>query len=245
MKIIINGAGGRMGALLLQMIEADTRFELAAAVDRIFDGREERKYARLADVTDKADCIIDFSHHTTAAEVVDFAARHALPLVVATTGQTPEELAIIRGAAGSVPLLISGNMSLGVATLCELVKTAVRVFPNADIEIVEKHHNQKLDVPSGTALMLADSARSVRREAVFLVGRHENGLRAEDEIGIHSLRMGSVVGEHEVIISTGTQTLSLKHTAHSRALFAEGALTAALFIAGKAPGLYTVQDMFA
>lgn len=244
MKIIINGAGGRMGSELLRMIEADTRFELAAAVDRVFDGKEDKKYAHLADVTDKADCIIDFSHHTTAAEVAGFAVRHTLPLVIATTGQTPEELAIIREAASSVPLLISGNMSLGVATLCELVKTAAKVFPNADIEIVEKHHNQKLDVPSGTALMLADSARSVRREAVFLVGRHENGRRAKDEIGIHSLRMGSVVGEHEVIISTDTQTLSLKHTAHSRALFAEGALTAALFVAGKAPGLYAVQDMF-
>ncbi len=244
MRIIVNGANGRMGSELLRMIGADTRFELAAAVDRVFDGKEPGKYGSLDEYGGKADCIIDFSHHTSAAAVTSYAVSHGIALVIATTGQTPEELAMIREASKSVPLLISGNMSLGIATLVELVKTAVKMFPDADVEIIEKHHNQKLDVPSGTALMLADSVKSVRSDAVFLVGRHENGKRTKEEIGIHSLRMGSIVGEHEVLISTGSQTLSLKHTAHSRSLFAEGALSAALFIADKVPGLYAIQDMF-
>ncbi len=244
MKVIINGAGGRMGSELLRMVGNDPRFELAAAIDRIFDGKEPEKYSTLEEYRGPADCIIDFSHHSSASVVTSYAVSRGIALVIATTGQTPEELGIIREASKSVPLLISGNMSLGIATLCELVKTAVRMFPDADVEIIETHHNQKLDVPSGTALMLADSVRSVRRESVFLVGRHENGKRAPEEVGIHSVRMGSIVGEHEVLISTGTQTLTLKHTAHSRSLFAEGALSAALFVADKVPGLYAIQDLF-
>lgn len=244
MKVIINGAGGRMGSELLRMMESDSRFELVAAVDRVFKDEKSGTYNSLDEYRGKADCIIDFSHHTSASAVTSYAVLHGIALVIATTGQTPEELAVIREAAKSVPLLIAGNMSLGIATLCELIKMTVKMFPEADVEIIETHHNQKLDVPSGTALMLADSVKSVRKESVFLVGRHENGKRANEEIGIHSIRMGNIVGEHEVLISTGTQTLSLKHTAHSRSLFAEGALSAALFVANKIPGLYAIQDMF-
>lgn len=244
MKLIINGAAGRMGAELLRLIEADNRFELAGAVDISYDDSEAGKYTRLDDFQGKADCIVDFSHHSAAAAVSAFAAARRIPLVIGTTGQTAEDLSAIREASEKVPMLIAGNMSLGIATLVELVKTAVKMFPDADVEIVEKHHNQKLDVPSGTALMLADAVKSVRGDSVFLVGRHENGKRSKDEIGIHSLRMGGVVGEHEVIICTGSQTLSLRHTAHNRALFAEGALAAARFIADKLPGLYAIQDMF-
>ena len=244
MELIINGAAGRMGSELLRLIIADSRYELAAAVDISYDGSTPGKYPRLDAYGGEADCIIDFSHHSAAADLSAYAAAHRIPLVIGTTGQTAEDLAAIREASKKVPVLISGNMSLGIATLVEVVKTAVKMFPDADVEIIEKHHNQKFDVPSGTALMLADAVKSVRGNSVFLVGRHENGKRSKDEIGIHSLRMGGVVGEHEVIICTGSQTLSLKHTAHNRALFAEGALTAARFIADKVPGLYAVQDMF-
>lgn len=244
MKIIVNGAGGRMGNELLDAIKASDRFELAAAVDRSFTDPEPPYFRSLDGFSGDADCLIDFSHHSAAPALAAYVRRRSLPLVVGTTAQTPDELAVLREAAKSVPVLIAGNMSVGIAALAELVKTAVRAFPDADVEIIEKHHNQKADVPSGTALMLADSVRSVRGDAVFLVGRHENGKRTREEIGIHSLRMGGIVGEHEVIISTPAQTLSLKHTAHSRALFAEGALSAAEFIADKVPGLYAVGDMF-
>jgi 4-hydroxy-tetrahydrodipicolinate reductase len=137
----------------------------------------------------------------------------------------------------------SANMSLGIAVLLDLARRAARMFPDADVEIVEAHHNQKLDVPSGTALMLANAVRSVRPEAEFVVGRHENGKRKKSEIGIHSLRLGNEVGMHEILITTGNETLTLKHEAESRALFAEGALAAAAWLMGKPAGLYNMQDL--
>ena len=165
--------------------------------------------------------------------------------MLATTGQTEEEKEAITYAAKKIPIFRAANMSLGIATLCSLVRTAVCMFPDADIEIVEKHHNQKLDVPSGTALALAEVVRSVRENAQFVVGRHENGKRKPEDVGIHSLRLGNVVGEHEVIITTGNETITLKHEAHSRAVFADGAVLAAVFLAGKPAGLYTMEDLVA
>ena len=240
MKIIVNGACGRMGKAL-RAIMNERAVETAAAVDP-FAG-EEGILSSLADFSGEADCIIDFSNHTGAPVLAEFAAKSKLPLVVATTGHTEDELAAIREAAKSVPVFYSGNMSLGIAVLTELVKTAVKMFPDADIEIVESHHNQKLDVPSGTALMLARAAQSVRPDSNLLVGRHENGKRTKSEIGIHSLRMGNTVGIHEVIINTGSQIISLKHEAQDRSLFAEGALAAAQFIIGKEPGLYNMDNI--
>ena len=151
--------------------------------------------------------------------------------------------AAIRAAAEHIPVFFSANMSLGVAVLADLVRRAAALFPDADIEIVEIHHNRKVDVPSGTALMLGRAVQDARPEAKLLVGRHENGKRTREEVGIHSLRLGSEVGTHEVLISTDTETISLKHQAHDRALFADGALAAAAFLRGKAPGLYTMRDL--
>lgn len=136
-------------------------------------------------------------------------------------------------------------MSLGVAVLAQLAEKAAAMFPEADIEIVEKHHNQKLDVPSGTALLLAKRIQKVCTDSVLLIGRHENGKRTKKEIGIHSLRLGNEVGTHEIIITTGNETITLKHEAESRALFAEGALTAAAFLCGMEAGLYNMQDITA
>lgn len=244
MKLIINGAGGRMGRVLLDTIDADPRFELAAAVDSKFTGSQPGQCALIENVSGRADCIIDFSHHSASPAVASYAAARRIPLVIATTGQSAQELAVVRDCSRFVPILISGNMSVGIATLVDLVKRAVKIFPDADVEIIETHHNQKLDVPSGTALMIAEGIRSVRRTSVSRIGRHENGRRASEEVGIHSVRMGNIVGEHEVLICTGNQTLSLKHTSHSRALFADGALSAALFVADKVPGIYAIEDMF-
>ena len=150
---------------------------------------------------------------------------------------------MIRNAAMAIPVFQSGNMSVGVALLTELARRTAAMFPDADIEIVEAHHNRKLDVPSGTALMLYKAVQEARPEAIPLVGRHENGKRTKAEVGIHSLRMGNTVGYHEVIVNTGTQIITLKHEAQDRSLFAEGALAAAQFLVGKAPGLYSMQDI--
>jgi len=193
--------------------------------------------------TGEADCIIDFSNHAATEALVDCAAGWKIPLVIATTGQTAEEMNLIRQTAEQVPVFYSGNMSLGIAVLTDLTKRAVRMFPDADVEILECHHNQKLDVPSGTALMLGRAVQSVRPGAKLLVGRHNNGLRTPDEVGIHSLRLGSTVGVHEILIHTGTQVLTLRHEALDRSLFAEGALAAAAFLLGKEQGLYDMRNM--
>ena len=240
MNIIINGAGGRMGKALRAMLEKKG-FAAAALIDPFV--QEDGMLASLAEYTGQADCIIDFSNHAGTPALLDYALTRKLPVVICTTGHTPGELDSISNAAEQIPVFRSGNMSLGIAVLTQLVKDAAKMFPDADIEIVESHHNQKLDVPSGTALMLAHSVQEVRQDATLLIGRHENGKRTAQEVGIHSLRMGNTVGIHEVIINTGTQILTLKHEAQDRSLFAEGALSAAQFLVRQKPGLYNMDDI--
>ena len=142
-----------------------------------------------------------------------------------------------------IPVFHSANMSLGIALLVELAKMTAKTFPDADIEIIEKHHNRKLDAPSGTALLLANAIKEIRTKAKLVFGRQGQAKREADEIGIHAIRMGNIVGEHEVIVGTDTQTVTLKHEAHSRALFAEGAMAAAAFLIGKPAGLYDMKRM--
>jgi len=240
MNIIINGAKGRMGRIVCEAAAADGH-EIVARVD--FGYAEGEGLRKLAEYQGPADVVIDFSNHAATAQVTEYCVKRGLPVVVATTGQTAEELALIDEAAKAVPVFLSANMSLGVALLADLAKKAAAVFPDADIEIVEKHHNQKLDVPSGTALLLARRIKEARPEAQFVIGRHENGKRAKKEIGIHSLRLGNEVGTHEIIIATGSETVTLKHEAENRSLFAQGALAAAAFIVGKAPGKYDMRSI--
>ena len=240
MRAIVTGACGRMGRVLRQMIADSPEWELAAAVDPF--GSEEGVLHSFDDCPD-ADVIIDFSNHAGTSALLAFAEARKLPVVVATTGHSPEELAMIAGAAKSVPVFHSGNMSVGVALLCTLAKKTAAVFPNADIEIVETHHNHKLDAPSGTALMLADAIREVRADAANQVGRSGHCPRKAGEIGIHAVRRGEIVGIHEVLVSTATQTITLRHEAHTRALFAEGALDAAKFLCAQTAGLYNMQSM--
>ena len=240
MRIIINGAGGRMGNALRAMTEKKGA-QIAAMVDPFV--QEPGMLQKLSQFDGQADCIIDFSNHAGTHELLSYALEKGLPVILCTTGHTRQELDEIEEAAKQIPVFHSGNMSLGIAVLTRLVKDAAKMFPDADIEIVESHHNQKLDVPSGTALMLARSVQAVREDATLLVGRHENGKRTKQEVGIHSLRMGNTVGIHEVIINTGTQILTLKHEAQDRSLFAEGALAAAEFMLGKEAGLYNMDHI--
>ncbi len=245
MKIILCGANGRMGLVCTEIITSGfCGASLAAAVDLSKPSLDCPSYTSLAEVAEDADVLIDFSHHSAIDSILDFAQKRHMPVVIATTGHTQEEKEKIRDASKELPVFFSGNMSIGIALLISLAKKAASVFPDADIEIVEVHHNRKLDVPSGTALMIAEGIREARGAGEFCIGRHENGKRPEGEIGIHSLRLGNVVGEHEVRINTGTQTLTLKHEAHDRALFAEGALTAAAFLCEQKSGLWNVNDLF-
>ena len=247
MRIILTGALGRMGREMLTAVAATGgRVTVAAAVD-ISGGAvpDIPTYTSLTEVREEADVLVDFSHHSATAELLSFAKTRRMPLVIATTGQTEEERAAIAKAAETLPVFFSGNMSIGIALLISLAKQAAAIFPDADVEIVETHHNKKLDAPSGTALMLAEGVREVREGGEVTVGRHGNCPRKQGEIGIQSLRMGNVVGIHEVHINTGSQTITLRHEAHSRALFAEGALSAAEYLVSRPAGMYNVRDLLA
>lgn len=242
MKIIVHGYTGRMGQIV-SSLAPEKGFEIAARVSPDCPAEENNCFAELEHFTGMADCIIDFSNHAGTKKMLDYAVSKQIPVVVCTTGHTAEELAEIKSAAQNIAVFHSANMSLGVAVLCNLAKKAVSLFPSADIEIIEAHHKKKLDVPSGTALMIANGIKSVRENAKLLVGRHENGKRTAEEIGIHSIRVGNEVGMHEIIISTGNETLTLKHKAENRALFAEGAFAAAEFVAKQPAGLYNMRDL--
>ena len=244
MRVVINGIGGRMGSETAKLlVNGYKNITLAAGVDKNGADAPVSCYKSLDDVLESFDCVIDFSHHSAARELIDFCVSYKKPVVIATTGHTEEEISIIKEAAKYIPIFFSGNMSVGVALLCELAKAAAKTFPDADIEIVEVHHNRKLDAPSGTAVMLAEAIKSVRNGLHCVFGRCGQAKREKNEIGIHSLRMGNIVGEHSVIIGTDTQTITLKHEAHDRVLFAEGACEAALFICGKQPGLYEMKNI--
>ena len=248
MNILFHGICGRIGRETLRITEEGFRdAHIVCGVDLYAtEGIGDIPCYTAFDRIDRAidvDCIVDFSHHTAIGPLLRYALANRLPIVVATTGHTDEELALIDEAAKTIPIFRSGNMSLGISLLIELAKTTAANMPDANIEIVETHHNRKLDAPSGTALMIADAIRSVRRTARYVLGRSGQGKREEDEIGIHAIRMGNVVGTHEVIIGTDSQTITLKHEAHSRALFAEGALAAAAYLGGKNAGMYNMQSM--
>lgn len=247
MKLLVNGISGFMGREVARLATEGYRgSSLSIGVDLasgVYDTAPI--YAGFDAVPEDAeiDCIIDFSHHTATAALLDFATSRGIPTVVATTGHDEAEIEAINRASELIPVFHSANMSLGVALLVGLAKTAALAMPDADIEIVEKHHTRKLDAPSGTALMLARAICEVRPDAYTNCARSGHGKRDKNEIGIHALRLGNIVGEHEVILSTGTETITLKHEAHSRALFAEGAIAAAAFLVGMPQGLYNMQSL--
>ena len=245
MKILICGVGGRMGREVARLaLEGMRGASPVAGFDILpVDTREFPTYTDWRDVEGEIDCIVDFSHHAGTCAMLDFAVEKQIPVVLATTGHTEEEKAYIAQAAEKIPVFHSANMSLGIALLVELAKTTAKTFPDADIEIIEKHHNRKLDAPSGTALLLANAIKEVRSHARSVFGRSGQAKREADEIGIHAVRMGNIIGEHEVIVGTDTQTITLKHEAHSRALFAEGAIAAADYLCKQQAGLYDMQSM--
>lgn len=237
MKAVLCGANGAMGKLIGGILGQDVVGKVS------IDGENGvcKTFDQLGPV--EADVVIDFSHHTAVADVLAYAKKIGAAAVIGTTGHTEEEKAMIYQAAKEIPVFFSGNMSLGIAVLCRLAKEAASYFPDADIEIVEVHHNRKVDAPSGTALMLFNAVKEARPQAVANCGRSGEGKRTKEEVGISSLRMGNVVGIHEVHIHTGTQCLTLKHEAVTRAMLADGAVDAARFMVGKAKGLYNMEDI--
>ena len=237
MRAIVCGANGAMGKLICGILGD----QVVGKVSIDGENGVPKTFAELGKVD--ADVLIDFSHHTAIGDVMAYARENPMAVVVGTTGHTPEEKQIIADAAEILPVFFSGNVSLGIAVLCRLAKDAARYFPDADIEIVEVHHTRKVDAPSGTAHMLFNAIKEVRPNAYENCGRAGEGKRAKDEIGISALRMGNVVGIHEVHICTGTQTLTLKHEASTRAMLADGAVDAARFMAGKPAGFYNMENI--
>ena len=237
MRAVICGANGAMGKLIRQRMED----QIAGLVSLDGENGVATTFAQLGEVD--ANVVIDFSHHSAVSEVLAYAIAKGCAAVIGTTGHTREEQALIYEAAGKIPVFYSGNMSVGIAALCKLAKDAVKFFPDADIEILEVHHNRKVDAPSGTAKMLFEAVKSVRQELFAHCGRAGEGKRQPNEVGISSLRMGNVVGVHEVHICAGTQTLTLRHEANDRGMLADGAVMAAKFVENKAPGLYTMTEL--
>ena len=237
MRAVICGANGAMGKLLQQRLDG----KIAGLVSLDGENGVAKTFAQLGKVN--ADVVIDFSHHSAAADVLAYAKENGCAVVIGATGHTQEEKALIESAGRDIPVFYSGNMSLGIAVLCRLAKQAAQSFPQADIEIVEVHHNRKVDAPSGTAKMLFEAINEVRPNAKMCCGRAGEGKRQSEDVGISSVRMGNVVGIHEVHICTGSQTLTLRHEAHDRGMFADGAKAAAEFIQGKKAGLYNMTHL--
>ena len=243
MRIILAGYTGHMGREVRLSAERAEDAEIVCGVDPMAPEGTEGCVRSFAACDAAADVIIDFSHHSMTEELLAFARARRLPLVLATTGQTESERAAILAAAKEIPVFLAANYSLGIAVLTDLVKKTLSLYPDAEVEIVEQHHDRKLDAPSGTALALFGAVREVRPEARAVTGRSGQGKRQPEDVGIHAIRMGNTVGVHEVIIGTQNETLTLTHQAHSRGVFADGSLKAARFLIGKAPGLYDMKDL--
>ncbi len=242
-NVLVHGALGRMGSIVINRVEQAEDMTVAAGVDVYSQGGAV--YASLDQVTEKADVAIDFSHHTLTPGLLAWCADRGVGVVLCTTGHDEAEKAAIEAAAKRIPVFYSANMSMGIALLADLARRAAALFPDADVEIVEAHHNRKLDAPSGTALMLARAVQEVRPGATLNLGRSGMGKREKNEIGVQAVRMGNLPGTHVVCISTDNQTIELKHEAHDRSLFADGALTAARFLMGKGAGLYDMNGLVA
>lgn len=244
-KILLSGAHGRMGKAVIAATADNSNMEVISGVD-ITDGDSAFPVYHDINLTvEKPDVIIDFSHHTSLPSIMEYAVKNNIPAVIATTGHTEEESNIMKESAKHIPVFFSRNMSLGVNLLIALCKKASEILGESfDIEIIEKHHHNKLDAPSGTALMIADAIAETRSESEYVYDRHEVRKKRETkEIGIHAVRGGSIIGEHEVIFAGKDEVVSISHSAASRELFATGALKAAEFIVGKSAGMYCMDDL--
>ena len=249
-KLVLNGCGGKMGRVIAAFAKERDDCEIVAGADARppEDDLGFPVFGSLLNISVPADVLVDFSHPSALTDVLRFAREKQMPAVIATTGMSPAQIEEITAAAASLPLFFCANMSLGINLLTELAKIAASVLGDQfDVEIIEAHHNQKLDAPSGTALMLADAISGVREKPTrYEYDRHsQRKKRDKQEIGIHSVRGGTIVGEHQVIFAGRDEILTLSHSARSKEIFAVGALGAAVFLKGRAPGLYTMADLVA
>lgn len=246
-KIILSGCLGRMGSAITEIVKNIENAEIVCGFDMAKGERTYPVYSDYADVDVDADVIIDFSHPTNFENILTFAKAKNLPIIMCTTGLSDEQKAELNAASLEIPVFFSANMSLGINLLIRLAKMATRVLEtNFDIEIVEKHHNKKLDAPSGTALAIADAiADTMNDDAKYVYERQSvRKQREKSEIGIHAIRGGTIVGDHDVIFAGPDEVITLSHSAASREVFAQGAVRAAIFMTGKPKGFYCMDDLF-
>ena len=249
-RVIMHGCNGKMGQVISGIIAEDSEVEIVAGIDARDDGHNP--YPVFTDINEcnvEADCLIDFSAAAAVDKMLDYCVAHNLPCVLCTTGLSENQLANVREASKKVAILKSANMSLGINMLLKLLKEATAVLAPAgfDIEIVEKHHNLKVDSPSGTALALADSINEeLGNEYEYVYDRSTRRMkRPEKEIGISAVRGGTIVGDHDVIFAGMDEVITFSHRAYSKAVFGKGAVSAAKFLAGKEAGMYDMSDVIA
>lgn len=244
-KILLNGCGGKMGSMVTLSSKNFPNLKICAGVDKFKTNADFPVYESIFDCKEEVDVILDFSRPDSLDNLLSYAKEKNTPLVLCTTGYTPEQLAKIDEFSKLVPLFRSANMSLGVNVVNNVLKKiSALLYDSFDIEIIEKHHNQKVDSPSGTALLLANTIKdAIPEETAYIYGREGIGKREHKDIGIHAVRGGSIVGEHEVIFAGQGEIIEIKHSALSREVFAVGALKACEFMAGKSAGLYSMDDV--
>ncbi len=246
-KIIMNGCNGKMGRVITELAASDADCEIVAGIDINTDTPNDYPvFSTPQEFTGEADVIIDFSHPSCLDGLLSYCRERKLPIIVATTGFSEEDRVKIKEASKEIPVFFSANMSLGINLLISLAKQATKLLEGSfDIEIVEKHHNKKLDAPSGTALAIADAIdETLSYPAEYIYDRHSvRRKRRPTEIGLHSVRGGTIVGEHEIIFAGQDEVIELRHSAHSKEIFAVGAMKAAKFMCGKSAGMYDMNDL--
>lgn len=246
-KIIMNGCNGKMGQVISRLVSEDDSCEIVAGFD-VNDNIENiyPVFTNPDDFTGDADVVIDFSHPSALTNVLNYCKKRNLPVILATTGFSDEQKKEFNDASNEIPVFFSANMSLGINLLIDLAKKATKLLEgNFDIEIVERHHNQKIDAPSGTALAIADAIdETLSFPAEYVYDRHAvRKKRKKTEIGLHAVRGGTIVGDHEVIFAGTDEVIELKHSAHSKEVFAVGAIKAAKFMTDKPAGMYNMNDL--
>lgn len=246
-NILMSGCNGKMGQVITRLSEQYSDLKIAAGFDIFDSGRNNYPvFSNLEQCKEDIDVIIDFSNPDALENILKFAVGRKIPIIVATTGISQNQKKLLESASISIPVFFSANMSLGVNLIIDLVRKAAKILePNFDIEIIEKHHNQKLDAPSGTALAIADSINTALvQKQEYVYDRHSRRKkRSKSEIGIHAVRGGTIVGEHSIIFAGNDEVIEISHSAMSKDIFGTGALRAAKFMYGKTPGLYDMNDL--
>lgn len=246
-RIAISGACGRMGRVIARLCKEREDCTVVAGIDKLAEKYDDFPvYKSVFDMTEKPDVIIDFSHPSALDDLLSYCKINGVPAVFATTGYSDEERARITSASAEIPVFFTFNMSLGINLLVELARKATQILGGEfDIEIVEKHHNRKKDAPSGTAVMIAEAINEeLNNTKHYVYDRHSvRKPRDKSEIGIHSVRGGTIVGEHDVIFAGHDEVITISHSAQSREVFAAGAVNAAVFLCGKPAGLYAMSDL--